>query len=288
VDSPLAEEAQKIVYRLQNLSGLWVVIQGRTSLPPVVLPNLISIDIEYEDDLDWLEGFRGAVLDNLEVVSFHCESEQIGDFIGAFKSVMLTTSVQDTLLMFGFYTSRVWNPNYSSLLSFGQLKELDTEFSCEDGCSSRVDNGVITNIARAMPRLEILKLGKTPCETHGGVTVQGLITLSTHCLRLSELRVHFQGDTLFNMAKNAETIALASAEPVPPREDCALTDLEVGEIVIPPRSTMKITLLLLQIFPRIIHVRYENREWKSIAVNIRNFRRIGILVRRTGKAPHRT
>ena len=53
VDSPLTEEAREVVYRLPKLVGMWAIIQGPTSLPTVALPNLTSIDVEY-DDLDWL------------------------------------------------------------------------------------------------------------------------------------------------------------------------------------------------------------------------------------------
>ena len=97
VDSPLTKEAREVVYRLPGLSGLWAVIQGPTSLPPVALPNLTSIDVEYNDDLDWLPGFRGAMLGKLGVVTFRSESEQIGDFLTAFESVALTTSAQNTM-----------------------------------------------------------------------------------------------------------------------------------------------------------------------------------------------
>jgi len=71
VDTPLTEEAREVVYQLPRLIGMWVVIEGSTSLPTVTLPNLTSIDIEYGDDLNWLQGFRGARLEKLESVTFH-------------------------------------------------------------------------------------------------------------------------------------------------------------------------------------------------------------------------
>ena len=117
VDSPLTKEAQEVVYRLPKLFGMWAVIQGPMSLPTVELPDLIQIDIEYDDDLNWLQGLRGATLGKLEAVSFRSESNRIGDFLGAFESVARTTSVKNTLSEFKFYTSRSWNPNDSSFRS---------------------------------------------------------------------------------------------------------------------------------------------------------------------------
>jgi len=283
VDSPLAEEAQKVVCRLPRLFHLWVVVQGPTSLPTVALPNLTVMDIEYDNDLNWLQGFRGAVLEELESVTFHTESDHIGDFIGAFESVALTTSVQDTLSVFRFYTSRPWNPNYSSLLSFNQLKQVEIDFSCGGGCSSRIDDGTIVSLGRAMPKLEVLQLGGTPCKTPTGITVEGLIGLACLCPHLSELRIHFQATSLVEAATRA-AVLIPSNEPVVQRKDCVLVDLEVGETPIPARSGLTVALMLLQIFPRMLNVKYKNREWKTVAETVRDFRRFGGFVHQSSKA----
>lgn len=278
VDSPLTDEAREVVYRLPNLFGLWVVIEGRTLLPPVALPNLTDIDVQYDDHLDWLQGFREATLENLESVSFRSESIQIGDFLGAFESVALTMSAQNTLSVFRFYTSRSWNPYYSSLLSFKQLKELIIEFACDGGCSSKVNDNVITTLAQAMPKLEILQLGSTPCQTPTGATVYGLIALASRCPHLSKLRIHFRGDSLVSAAMDAATTPLPIKKTDLLREDCALVDLEVGDIPIPPRSNTRVVLMLLQIFPRILNVKYTNPGWKRVAESISDFRRMGAFV----------
>ena len=174
VDSPLTEEAREVVFRLPRLFSLWTIVQGPTSLPTAALPNLAAIDVEYSDDLDWLQVFHGAKLEKLEKVAFHTESDNIGDFLGAFENTILATPAKNTLSELRFCTSRSWNPNHSSLLSFNQLKNVEIEFSCEGGCSSRVDDDIIVGLARAMPKLEVLQLGGAPCATRTGVTVKGL------------------------------------------------------------------------------------------------------------------
>jgi len=284
VDSPLTEEAREVVYRLPGLSTLWVVIQGPISLPAVALPNLTVIDVEYNDNLNWLRAFRGAKLGKLKTAAFHSKSEQVGDFLGALESAALAASARNALTTFLFYTSRSWNPNYSSLLWFNQLKEVMIQFSCEGGCSSRIDDDDIISLARAMPKLEILRLGTTPCATSTGVTVNGLIALARLCPRLSTLRLHFQAATFVEAATSAATLLDPSDSGLVQREDCALTNLEVGKTPIPAQSGLTVALVLLQIFPRILNIGYTNPEWRSVEGTIKNFRQVRAFVHHTGKA----
>ena len=283
VDSPLTEEAREVAYRLPRLSQLWAVIQGPTSLPTVALPNLRRIDVEY-DHLDWLRGFRGGALEKLEEVLFLSKSEQVGDFLGAFESVALTTSIQNTLSTLKFYTRHSWNPNYSSLLSFKQLKELEIEFSCYDGCSSKIDDDTIASLAGTMPKLEVLRLGHAPCRTPTGATVNGLIDLACRCPNLSKLCIHFQAASLVEAATSAVTQSPTSGELPIRRKDCALVDLEVGEIPMSAGSALTVALILLHIFPHILKVKYVSREWKAVAETITDFRRIGTFVHHSSKA----
>ena len=285
VDSPLTEEAREVVYQLPKLFSLWANIQGPTSLPTMTLPNLFAIDLRYEHDLDWLEGFRGATLGSLKLATFHSESEHIGDFLQAFESVVLTTSAQNTLFMFRFCTMRSWDPNYSSLLSFCQLQHLRIEFTCDDGCSSKVDDDIIISLAGAMPKLEFLQLGASPCQTPTGITVNGLIGLACRCPNLTHLCVHFQGTSLAEAATSATTPPPLDDEFIVWREEiCVLTSLKVGGIPIPAGSESAITLILLQIFPCIVNIWYINEEWETVAKTILDFRRIGAFVHRSSKA----
>ena len=283
VDSPLTEEAREVVYRLPRLSDLWTVIRGSTSLPTVVLPNLDLIDIDYDNHLDWLEGFRGATLGRLKEAYFRSGSEQIGDFLGTFERVALATSTQNTLSTLKLYVPRSWNPNYSSLLSFKRLKELEIQFSCGGGCSSKVDDEVVISLAQVMPELEVLQLGKAPCRTPTGITINGLIGLACNCPRLSNLRIHFQATSLVNAVASAALPSPSEYEPAARQEDCVLVDLEVGEIPIPVGSASTLALILLQIFPRILNVVYTNQEWKVVAETVKDFRRIRALVRHSSK-----
>ena len=191
VDSPLTKETLEVLYQLPRLTHLWVVFEGPTSLPAAALPALTVIDVECDEDLGWLRGFRGAELERLETVGITFESYVIGDFLGTFESTVLTTSAKNTLSTIMFRTSKSWNPNYRALLSFKQLKELEVEFSCRNGCSSKIDGHVVINLVRATPKLEILRLGRAPCKIPTEVTVNGLIGPAHRCPHLSKLRIYF-------------------------------------------------------------------------------------------------
>ena len=283
VDSPLTDEAYEVILQLPELSVLWVAIQGCARVPPVALPNLSLIDLQYDDHLDWLQGFRGATLGGLEVVYFTSQSEQIGDFIGEFTRVALTTSAPTTLLKFVFKTSRPWDPDYRSLLPFMQLKNLQIGFSCGNHCSSTVDDDIVMDLAQAMPRLEILKLGDAPCGTIRGVTVRGLMALARDCRHLSELRIHFRASSLAEAVDDVGVLVPSDGGTVVRRNDCVLTVLEVGEIPISPNSVLVVTMILLQIFPYLLNVKFIEGGWKDVAENIKLFQRIGYFVQHAGK-----
>lgn len=102
-----------------------------------------------------------------------------------------------------------------------------------------------------MPRLEILRLGGTPCRTPSGVTAKGLTTLAHYCPHLSTLRVHFQVASLDPLLLPEPT---AGSEPAIPPEDCVLTHLNVGEMPLPEKSALAVALTLLCIFPRIDYI----------------------------------
>ena len=184
VTCPLTEEARGVLYKLQNLLTLRTVIQGPTSLPPVTLPNLEKLYVEWDSGYNWLRGFRGATIESLEAVNFRPMpgSAPIGGFLEEFQSVALTTPLQHTLSEFSFHTLQSWAPNYSSLLIFKQMTKLEIEFSCRNGCSSTVDDDVIISLAQAMPELEILQLGESrvgpSLASHSRGSLPSLLTVS--------------------------------------------------------------------------------------------------------------
>jgi hypothetical protein len=285
VDSPLTEEARGVLYNLPNLCYLWTVIEGQTSLPPVVLPRLTSIFIEYDRGSNWLQAFRRATLGELDSVTFEATSRsfQIRDFLGEFTTVALAASAQNTLSSFTFRTSQSWNPKYSALLVFKELKILEIDFSCHDGCSSRVDDEIVISLAKAMPKLENLRLGKEPCQTPTGITLKGLIALACHCPQLSNLCVHLRVRDLAEAPNTPWPSYPSEHSTVIPKASCALTDLQVGETPIQEREVSAVALTLVQVFPRLLNIGHVNPQWRKVSRMVKLFHRISGHVNHTSK-----
>ena len=271
VDSPLTEEASEVLYKLPDLRCLEVVAEREARLPSALLPSLTRLEIMADSGDGWPRLFHGATFGKLEDVNFYLLSEQVGDFLEAFKEAALSSSVQNTLSKFFVMGDHLWNPNYSSLLPFTQLVGLQIVIPCDGGCTSRVDDDIIISLSRAMPKLETLALGSTPCgQSTGGVTTKGLLALARHCPKLSTLCVHLQVASLSEppeipgMVRNSGPTAL--------RTDCALTELEVGETPVPEGSAMIIALTLLRIFPRLGCIVFFDEGWEEVAIAI-NFSR---------------
>jgi len=289
VDSPLTEAAREVLYRLPNLSELRSVLEGPTLLPSVSLPNLVKMYIVHPHGHEWLQRSYGAALNKLTSVTFCATSPQVGNFLEAFEGFALATSIPTTLSIFKVFSRHPWNPNYSSLLAFKQLRELRIGNPCHFSCSSTIDDDIVINLARAMPKLEILRLGSTPCGTPTGVTVKGLIELA-RCIDLYTLRVHIRVDSLVQAAVGEVAASPSDGGPAAPREECALMSLDVGNTFIPEESTLTVALALLRIFPRISEIGYTNPEWgrveDTIKLSQRLSNRIDALACSPSKASH--
>ena len=264
-----------MLYRLPELRSLSVVIEGETLLPAASLPNLTELTIKWDNEDDWLQLFHGATLGKLESVTFIPRSEQIGDFLGAFKRAALPLTLQNMLSKFHLPTRYSWNPNYSSLLPFTQLVDLEVGSSCDGGCSSRMDDNIIINLSRAMPKLESLKLDDVPCyQFTTGVTAKGLMALAHNCPKLSILRIHFQVATLSVVPAGPGVSPWA--ESTAPWVACALMELVVGETPLSEESVLRVTMTLLLIFPQItfIYAGDDEEEWEEVESAINDSKQI--------------
>ena len=264
VDSPLTEAASEVMYKLQNLRRLSVAIEKGNSIPSASLPSLTCLRIVCVDGSDGLQILRRATPGKLESVDFTIESEPVGDFLEAFKGVALSLSIQNTLSAIRLSAGRLWDPNYHILLPFTRLVDLYIQSVCAGSCS-RVDDGIVIDLSRAMPKLQSLMLGDEPCHPFtGGVTTKGLVALAHNCPNLSSLRVHFQVAGLSDPSMGFETVrdTRYSAS----WRGCALTKLEVGWIPVSERSAPMVALTLLRIFPRIESIIFGegNDKWGEI------------------------
>jgi len=248
VDSPLTE-GREVIYKLPNLRELSAVIEGDTSLPSAVLPYLTSLTITCDHGHGWLQMFHGATFGKPSPLSSN--------------RAALAVSTQNTLSWLYLHTSCSWNPSYTSLLPFTQMKYLEIRFSCRNGCSSSVDDDILTKLVRAMPKLENLQLGDAPCcRIPIGVTAKGLVALTHHCPNISFLCIRFQ---VASLSAPPATAGVTSNAEFTPRRDCALTELDVGAISVPEESVLTVAPTLAHIFPRIESINYvEDENWDMV------------------------
>ena len=141
-------------------------------------------------------------------------------------------------------------------------EKLDLDFFCELECSSTIDDDTIIDLARAMSELETLRYGDRLCQTPVGVTTKGLAALAHCCVRLYELRIHFQVASLD--PPEVPNFAYIDERSFP-LGDCALTDLDVGNSDIPEASVLMVALTLLRIFPRLNWIEHGGEGWEKVA-----------------------
>ena len=171
------------------------------------------------------------------------------------------------------HTSCSWNPSYPSLLPFTQPTNLLIASSCDDGCSSTVDNNIVVGLARVMPKLKNLELGDVPCRgIPTGVTAEGLVALAHHCPDLSTLRIHFQVDSLSDLPMIDGVTP--NTRSITPQRGCAVRNLEVGRIPLLNRSVATVAVTLTLVFPCIESIKGVNVNWFEVARAISYSRKI--------------
>lgn len=263
VNCPLTEEASEVICKLPGLRSLSVTVTRGSLLPSASLPNLAELYITCDDESGWPGFFRGATFGKLKSVTLSAVSKQIGDFFGTFARVALPSSTHNALSNFSLRREGSWNPNHSSLPPFTELVALQLQSSCMNRCSSTVDDDLLINLSRAMPKLKVLELGDAPCgRSTGGVTTKGLIAVSCYCPDLDTLLVHFQVASLCTSPTTPGMIP--NAEPTTSWTNSTLTQLEAGEIPMPEESALVIALTLLLIFPRIVEIHGCDQGWQKV------------------------
>jgi len=178
---PLSEVATRHVVQLPNLRS-WTVTNGPPrAVPASILPSLEQLHLDKPEALPWLHLLasrqKGIVQDRSASVARTRES---------LKSITCprSTVVDSTLL--------------SSFITFQNLATLRVQAHCPraEGCMFRLTDDDMENLATALPRLEILELGR-PCSYNScNNTVASLLSISIHCLDLTVLETHFNARTI--------------------------------------------------------------------------------------------
>ena len=169
--------------QLPNLR-FWVTThEPPRTLPPAAFLSLETLRLE-SVALPWL----------------HFLTSHEEDIIrNGFTPATLCTNLRETLRFLECPRGTIIDSTLSSsAANFWNLVGLRVEEDCfgPEGCISRLTDNDVENLAVALPRLRNLRLVE-PCRFNScKTTVSSLLSLSTHCLGLDLLEIHFNTRTI--------------------------------------------------------------------------------------------
>jgi len=157
----------------------------------------------------------------------------------------------------------------SSLCIFRRLTHIFVESSCsmEGRCTFLLTDDDVTKLADALPNIKSLRLGSPCIANRCQTTVFSLFTLSTRCLKLRSLEIHFNttniGHVLGQLFKAPQYQTMRSL----PR--CPLRYLAVANTPISSRDLPAVVIYLSGIFHGLQGFRGRHRKWIEASREVR-------------------
>jgi len=181
---PLSEAA---LHHLIQVPGIrhWTTIRGPPQIVPIsIFLSLEGLRLEKRPAPAWLHLLA---------------SHEKGILQNGFASATPYTNIRETLKFLDCRECIIDSTLLSSVVEFRNLVALCMDACCwytEGPCEFHLGDDDAENLAAAFPRLWTLKLGQ-PC--HSGTcntTVVSLMMISTRCLQLTPLEIHFNTLTI--------------------------------------------------------------------------------------------
>ena len=151
------------------------------------------------------------------------------------------------------------------LLSFERLTALVLHSRSQE-CTVQLDDPFVCRLAKALPRLEILRLGDAPPNAVTNVTVESLVALSMNCVDLDFLRIHFDVTSIPSRSTYENSQMRKSS--------CKLRTLSVGSQ--PPPSSdddiLRLAFAIAHIFPHVEDIRRYGEGWRKVNQHLELFR----------------
>ena len=260
---------EKLV-QLPNLRYLGTAMpEARISPPPVVFPSLEKLSVWGKEVDPWIHILQNVPLRELFVsVTGHTPA-----YLQTLGSSLLDTNVGQTLTSL---ECKSWVPvplteaGIRPLLSFGKLTVLDITASCDmEQCGIQLNDSIISDLAMALLQLTSLGLGDTPCKAStSNVTVANLVALSTNCIDLDFLRIHFDAIGIATRRTHASYQAR--------KFTCKLRTLSVGSQPLPSDhdDVLLVTSTILHIFPHVENVSSAEGGWNQVREGVEMFREV--------------
>lgn len=282
VSSDLSDAAVHHVTRLPNLNDVSVSFRnfGRLSVPPdATFPSLRTLETRVDSTGGWRHLMQN--LKCLDSTVLHSWTVLQPEEIVAVFGFLIDKDFHRSMHRLSFaafmpcdLTPRVLAP----LVKFKSLTRLTVTSPCDQTqCKSQLTNDALAQLAEALPRLVELFLGASPCGSPvREITLAGLRPLSTHCIHLETVQIHFSA---LDIPTDVPDDALANPsdkEPLSPNH-CHLFQLVVGAL---PVSTSENSLLIVayflrQLFPRLSKIVWTvpDSPWKKVQEHVDTFRK---------------
>lgn len=281
-ESDLSDAAIRHVIRLPNLSDASVRfanLDRRTASLDASFPALRTLETGVDSEERWKYVLEDTK--NLESVVLHSSTvlrpEEMTDVFGfLINKGFHRTMYRLSLAVVGScdLTPLVLTP----LLKFGSLTRLSVTSPCDPiQCKSRLTDGALAQLAEALPQLVELFLGDIPCQSPAReVTLAGLLPLSTHCLHLKILQVHFSALDIPTDIPD-DVLSRPSDQAPLNHNHCLLSQLVVGWLPISTfgKSPLIVAYFLHQMFPRLSKILYTTHDspWKEVQEHVDMFQK---------------
>jgi hypothetical protein len=245
---PLSEAAIRHLMRLPDLCTWYTVQEPPQTVPTSIFPSLEQLHLSKHAAIPWLHLLasrgEGILQDGSTSVTSH-------------------SNIGETLKSLDCPWGTIVNSIFlSSVINFSNLVLLRVHTRCRDrdGCSFRMTDDGVNDLASGLPRLRTLRLGEPcgldSCET----TVASLLSISVHCLDLTDLSTHFNTLTIVE-----DTQRLLDEGSGRDKAKCKLEELSVGSMPLEIRSEDIETVGtgLKTIFPSLTRAGYVGR-WREL------------------------
>ena len=228
------------------------VPDGVTSL----FPSLDALDIHGEAALEWLSLFETVNNGTLP-------------WIIAGGSLPVLTYRNPTLL--------IDSPLVTRILPFAGLTDVCFDMECfMRPCISKFTDQDVERLATALPKLEALTLGRSPCRDNTcPTTVRSLLFLSVHCTKLRHLNIHFRTANL--RADILDLLDYAYSQGLQSKPKCPLEALVVWEMCLELADCdlMLISIGMLMIFPSLVKFCTMSPAWAKMEMMVKALGQIG-------------
>lgn len=282
VSSDLSDAAIRHITRLPNLSDASVSFGNMGQLSAsadTTFPSLRTLETRVDNGGGWKYLMQNAK--SLDSTVLHSLSVLQPEEIVAVFGFLIDEGFHRTMHRLSFAALQPCDliPHVlAPLVKFRTLTRLSVTSSCDPTrCRSRLTNDVLAQLAEALPQLVELFLGATPCRSPGReITLAGLRPLSTHCIYLETVQIHFSAlDIPTDIPDDALTNP-SDQEPLGPNH-CHLLQLVVGDLPVSASedSLLIIAYFLRQLFPRLSKIvrTVPDSPWERVQEHIDTFQK---------------